>query len=140
MTTARDLKSPSLHTVSPSTTIVEAAQLLRDRRVGALPVVGEDGTLVGIVTDRDLVVFAIAAGAAPTDTIEEYGIREVTTVDVDTDIAEVQRVLAERRVHRLPVVEEGRLVGVISLADIARSEDVPKEQVGTTTASILLPD
>jgi CBS domain-containing protein len=135
MTTARDIMSPTVHVILPTATIREAATLMRDHRIGALPVVDDRNHLIGIVTDRDLIVFAIAFGAHVEDTIEQYGVREVATVDLRADLDDVQRIMSEHRVHRLPVVYGEELLGVISLADLARA--VPAISIGTTTSSIL---
>lgn len=137
MTTARDIMSEDLFTVLPTSTIVEVAQLLREHRVGALPIVDDHQRLIGTVTDRDLVVFAIAAGAQPDEPIEKYGVRhEVFTVAPTASLEEVQELMGAKQVRRLPVVDGETLLGVISLADVARAAEAPA--VGTTTEQISL--
>ena len=106
--------------VDPSTTVVEAARLMRDGDVGSLPVV-EDGKVVGMVTDRDIAVRAVAEGKDPQGTkVGEIASKELVTVDPQQDLDEALRLMARHQVRRLPVVEEdGRLVGVVAQADVA---------------------
>lgn len=114
--------------VSPSESVRKAWALLREHRIRHLPVM-DQGTLVGIVTDRDVrLVFpsALTSGAKeqdPADALEKVKVQEimtkqVTTVTPDTSIADVARILLERRIGGLPVVQQGRLVGIITKTDI----------------------
>jgi CBS domain-containing protein len=135
MTTAREIMSGSVATILPTATVREAAQLLREHRVGALPVVDDDGRLIGTVTDRDLVVNVIANGGGVDSSIEEFGVRhDVHTVGPDASLEDVQALMGEHQVRRLPVLDGETLLGIISLADVARAADAPA--VGTTTERI----
>jgi CBS domain-containing protein len=117
----RDLMTPDPRTVERSTTIVEAAHAMREEDVGPIPIVDGD-RLVGILTDRDIVVRVVAEGRDPQSTpVEEIASRELVTVDPDQGIDEAMRLMAEHQVRRLPVCEEdGRLVGILAQADVAR--------------------
>lgn len=112
--------TPNPDTVEPSTTVAEAARKLRDGDVGSIPIV-EDGTLQGILTDRDIAIRVVAQGKDPsTTTVGEIASRDLVTVDPDQTLAEAARLMAEHQVRRLPVVEEdGRLVGIVAQADLA---------------------
>jgi CBS domain-containing protein len=89
--------------------------------VGPIPVV-EEGRLVGIVTDRDLVVRVLAEGRDPqTTTVGEIASRDVVTVSPDEDLDRALQLLAQHQVRRLPVVEGDRLVGIVAQADVART-------------------
>jgi CBS domain-containing protein len=134
MTTARDIMSEQVASISPATTVLEAAQTMRQNRVGALPVVDDRNHLMGIVTDRDIVVNAIANGAGPDSTIETYGVRDVFTVAPDATLEEVQVIMGDNQVRRLPVVDGEEIIGIISLADVAKAGAA--EEVGTTTERI----
>jgi CBS domain-containing protein len=107
---------------APSAPILEAARRMRDEDVGALPV-GEDDRLVGMVTDRDIAVRGVAEGKAPDDCV----VRDVMSGGVyycfdDEEVERAAEVMAEHKVRRLPVVNrDKRLVGVVSLADLARA-------------------
>ena len=123
MKTARDIMTTPAETLAPTATLAEAAQQLRDLNVGSLPILDGDH-LVGVVTDRDIVVRGIAEGLDPSSaTVAEVATGAVVTVDVDDDAESVARVLGERQVRRVPVLDGGRLVGVIAQADVARDLD-----------------
>ena len=104
--------------VSPNVTAREAAKVLAESDVGPLPVV--DGELlVGIVTDRDLVVRVLADDRDPAvTTVGEIASTEVITVEPDVELDVALELMSSRQVRRLPVVEEGRLVGILSAVDV----------------------
>lgn len=116
----RDVMTPNPEAVGPETTLVEAAQRLKDLDVGILPVVDRDGRLVGVVTDRDIVVRAVAAGLDPGATpVRQILSQDLGTVHPDDSVEAVLRIMRERQVRRVPVVEaDGRLVGIVSQADL----------------------
>ncbi|MEU6408378.1 CBS domain-containing protein [Microbispora sp. NPDC046933] len=98
--------------------VVKAAKLMRDRGIGDVLVIG-DGRLRGLVTDRDIVVRAVAEGRDLTTTpLATLCTRDVVTVGPDQDVAEAARLMREKDVHQLPVVVDGRPVGVVALADL----------------------
>jgi len=110
----------SPRSVASSATAADAARLMRDEDVGSLPVVHND-RVVGVVTDRDLVVRVIAAGLDPDAThVVEIATDRPVTVEASTRLDEALQLMAEHQVRRLPVVENDRLVGVIAQADVAR--------------------
>jgi CBS domain-containing protein len=117
----KEVMTSNLATVESNASVVEAAQLMRDENTGIVPVV-EKGGLVGTVTDRDIVVRLIAEGRDPQSvTVREIASTDLVTVDPQQDLDEALRLMASYQVRRLPVVEEdGRLVGVVSQADVAR--------------------
>lgn len=121
--TVRESMTPSPMSVRIDQTAVEAARLLASEDVGSLPVV-EDGSLVGMLTDRDLVVRVLAQGLDP----ERVQVGElcsgdpvVASPDEELDAALVR--MATEQVRRLPVVEDGRLVGILAQADVARTAE-----------------
>src|SRR5688572_28318061 len=117
----REVMSSNPTSVDPSATVVEAAKLMRDEDVGSLPVV-ENGRLTGVVTDRDIAVRAVAEGKDPQSTkVADVCSGDLVTIDPQQDLDEALRLMARHQVRRLPVVEEdGRLVGVVAQADVAR--------------------
>lgn len=119
----RDVMTPRVVAVTSVTFLPEAARIMKEEDVGALPVVQEDGTLLGIVTDRDITVRAVAAGLdiGRTQIAEIYTAEDLVTVSPETKLDVAEEVMAEHQVRRLPIVENGtKLVGMIALADIAR--------------------
>ena len=118
----RELMNPLVVTIDPEESAALAARLLSRHNLGALPVCGEDGALRGIVTDRDIVVRCVAADREPA----RVAVREIMTCGVETvapdaEVEEAARRMARQQVRRLPVTREGRVVGMLSLGDLARS-------------------
>ena len=104
-------------------TAVEAAKVMASEDVGSVPVV-KGGRLVGIVTDRDLVVRVLAEGRDPNSTtVGEIASSDLETVSPDDDLGTALRKMASSKVRRLPVVEGDQLVGIVAQADVARQGD-----------------
>ena len=130
MTTAREIMTPAPICAGENETLVEIAKKLRDENVGALPVCGEDGRLKGIVTDRDIVVECLASGGDPaTTTAGQLAGGKPVIIGADDSVEEVLATMAKHQVRRLPVIDERDLVGMVSLADVARS--LPEDEVGS---------
>jgi CBS domain-containing protein len=126
MGSIRDLMTSNPVTCEPSTTVVDAAKVMAQEDVGPVPIV-DGGRLVGIVTDRDLVVRVIAEGKDPnTTTIGDIASADLTTVTPDSDLQEALDLMSASQVRRLPVVENGQLVGIVAQADVARAADEEK--------------
>ena len=118
----KDLMNPSVVTVEPTASAALAARLISRHNVGSLPVCTEGRRLRGVVTDRDIVLRCIATEDDPAQTpVRDIMTRGCATVSPDADCREATRLMSLHQVRRLPVVENGRLVGMISLADVARS-------------------
>lgn len=121
MTSARDIMHPGAHWVPAHETVAEAARLMRELDVGALPVADADGRLCGILTDRDIVIGCVAAGRDPA--LVSAGDMSKGTprwVDVDADVETVLQEMQGHQIRRLPVIENKQLVGMISEADLAQ--------------------
>jgi CBS domain-containing protein len=120
MTKARDIMHMGAACVGEHETLADAARKMREMRVGALPICGEDDRLHGIITDRDIVVKCIAEGRDPqTVTARELAQGTPIWVDAQADISEVLWLMGQNAVRRLPVVDNHRLIGIISEADLA---------------------
>ena len=119
----RELMNPSVVTIEPGASAALAARLLSRHNVGALPVCGADGRLRGMVTDRDIILRCIAAEEDPAQTpVRDIMTRGCAWVDPRSDCRQATQLMAQRQVRRLPVVEGGKVVGIVSLADLARSQ------------------
>jgi len=114
-----DVMVTEVVTIGPDASITEAAELMRDANVGMLPVV-EDGTLRGVVTDRDIVVRAIARGVEPVTTpVKNLDSEDVVCARPEWDVEEAMRLMAERQIGRMPVIDgERHVVGVITLSSL----------------------
>jgi CBS domain-containing protein len=120
----RDLMTENPRTVSADQFVVDAAKTMRDDDVGLVPIV-EGDRLVGTITDRDIALRVVAEEREPrSTTVREVASTDLVTVDPQQDLDEALRLMAEHQVRRLPVVEEdGRLVGIVAQADVARHGD-----------------
>ena len=119
--TARDVMTPNAECVGENETLLEAAKKLADRGFGAMPICGEDNRLKGMLTDRDIVVKALAKGKDPSSTrAGELGEGKPVTIGADDSISEALKTMAQYKVRRLPVIDGHDLVGIIAVADIAR--------------------
>ncbi len=117
----RDLMHTHPITLSPGDSAALAARLLSRHNVGALPVCSEDGRLRGIVTDRDIVLRCIAPEDDPAQTpVRDVMTRGCYTVEPEADCAHAALLMAQRQVRRLPVVRQGKLVGMLSLGDLSK--------------------
>ncbi len=117
---AREIMSSSLVTCPPGTSAAKAAQLMRDRNLGDV-LVTDHGELVGIITDRDIAVRTAAAEHDPhTMPVNDLMTKRVITGRPNWDVDMLARTMAQHQVRRLPIVENGKLVGVVSLGDLAR--------------------
>ncbi|MBH0781061.1 CBS domain-containing protein [Nocardia bovistercoris] len=142
MTTVRTIMRSDVQCINVRDTMKVAAEQMRRFDVGALPICDGEGRPVGIVTDRDIVVRVVGRGADPSTTTAgelAQGGEDLHTVDAATDIDDALVLMEQRRIRRLPVTEDGVLVGIITEADIARnlSENTVGEFVGAVCAADL---
>ncbi|MGZ4814523.1 MAG: CBS domain-containing protein [Terriglobales bacterium] len=115
----RDAMTERVTTASPETTLEELASMMKSEDTGAIPVV-DDGELIGIVTDRDIVIRCIAEGGDPTErTAEDIVSENLETIDPDSDLDEAIELMSQKQIRRLPVVDNGELVGILSIGDVA---------------------
>ena len=120
----RELMTENPRAVDADKPVSEAAKMMRDEDVGLAPIV-EGDRLVGTLTDRDIAIRVVAEGRDPESTpVREVASSELVTIDPDQSLDEALRLMAQHQVRRLPVVEEdGRLVGIVAQADVARHGD-----------------
>jgi CBS domain-containing protein len=138
MTTARDIMHAGAECIGEHETLQYAAQRMRDLDVGSLPICGDDDRLKGIITDRDIVIKSVAGGGDPAViTAGELAQGKPVTVDSGTDISDVLQAMESRQIRRVPVIENHRLVGMISEADLARH--LPQQAVGEFVEAICAP-
>jgi CBS domain-containing protein len=118
-----DVMTERPRAVTQDTTVREAARLMGEEDVGALPIVGDSARLVGIVTDRDIAVRAVGRGLDPEQTsVAQIASSEIYALTPDDDLDEALQTMARAQVRRVPVVvRENELVGMVSQADIARA-------------------
>ena len=119
----RDIMTNPVIRIHPEETLAVASRTLARYNIGSLPVCGSDGRMCGVITDRDIVTRCLAAGRSPTST----AVRDVMTANVicgrpDMDTAAAAGLMGREQVRRLPVLENGKLCGMVSLGDLALEE------------------
>jgi CBS domain-containing protein len=116
----RELMTQDVRTLKPDATLQEAAQLMADLDVGVIPVCTQGDHLQGIITDRDIVVRAVAKGMDINSAkINDCMTARVITCTPESSADEAAKLMAEQQIRRLPVVEDGRLCGIVALGDLA---------------------
>jgi CBS domain-containing protein len=119
---ARDVMTPKAQCIGENETLLAAAQKLAELNVGSMPICGEDNRLKGMLTDRDIVVKALAKGMDPgSTTAGALAEGKPVTIGADDSLREVLQTMGKHKVRRLPVIDGHDLVGIIALADIARN-------------------
>jgi len=133
--TAREVMTGGAECIGENETLLDAARKLRDLDVGAMPICGEDNRLKGMLTDRDIVVKALAEGKDPASTkAGELGEGKPVTIGADDSVEEALRTMKDHKVRRLPVIDGHDLIGVVSQADLATHID--EEEVGELVEAI----
>ena len=140
MTTVSDVMTRGVRSMSPSDTVMLAAQAMEELNVGVIPVC-EGGKLVGMVTDRDIVVRGVAQELdARTATLADVMSANVQTARENEDVDEVLSEMAESQIRRMPVVDDhGRLIGIISIGDIAAKDPDDDADLATSLGNISYP-
>ncbi len=104
---------------APTATVRQVAELMRERNVGSVVLVDESGAIAGFVTDRDLALGALTDGRDPGDPVEAHASAPVVTAEPGMDVEEAAELMVRHGVRRLPVLDQGRLTGIIKLDDLA---------------------
>ena len=120
----RDIMTNPVIRIHPEEAVSVAARMLEHNNIGAMPVCGSDGRLCGILTDRDIVTRCLAAGKAPQST----SVREIMSTRLyvgrpDMEVTVAAGLMGKEQIRRLPVMENGKLCGMVSLGDVARKEE-----------------
>jgi len=134
MTLVREIMTSEVACVLDTASSSAAAIMMRDMNVGALPVITEDRTLIGIITDRDIVLNGVARELPTTTPVGELGTLAVYSVKADDPVSAATDAMREFQVRRLPVLENNKLVGIIAQADIARN--LPSQETGDVVEQV----
>ena len=118
----RDVMTPNPQTVSPNDTVQAAARIMVEEDTGAVPVV-TDGHVLALVTDRDIVVRVVAEGGSFNRPVSDIATPQVICASPDMSTREASELMSEHQIRRLPVIENDRLVGIVSLGDLAVKEN-----------------
>ncbi len=130
----RDVMTPNPRTVSPDDTIQAAARIMQSEDTGAVPVVN-NGRVLAVVTDRDIVVRVVAEGASFSGSVGNIASKDVICASPEMSTREASELMSQHQIRRLPVVENDRLIGIVSIGDIAVKEG-KDSRTGDTLQSI----
>ena len=118
-------------------TVYDAAKLMNENHVGSIPVCDNDQKLVGIITDRDIVLRTIACDKDVKKTkVTDIMTTEVIRTSRDTEVSWVADIMAKNQIRRIPVVEDEKLIGIISVGDLAKNTEVPDQEVSNCMCHI----
>ena len=135
----RDAMTENPHSIGASASVVEAARMMREEHIGSLPIT-DDEQLVGMITDRDITTRVVAEAADPMKTsVGDVYSQDLITVEPDEDLDEALQLMARHQVRRLPVVENGRLVGIVAQADVALALRENEQKTGELVEAISEP-
>lgn len=130
----KELMTTDVKTISPNDTVVKAASLMNDINVGSIPVV-DNNKVVGILTDRDIVLRSVAQGKDPNQKVTDVMTTNVTYASPDMDVHKAADLMADKQIRRLPVVENDKLVGIVAIGDLA-VESIFENEAGEALSDI----
>ena len=123
--------------VNPQTTLSDAAKVMQQQHVGCIPVCDTTKNIVGLITDRDIVLRGVACSKDTNTTpVSEIMTTQVYTIAPDAEVTEASQIMCDCQVKRVPVIENNSIVGMITLGDLANNQDVEGQQVYQTVEGI----
>lgn len=135
----KEIMTKDVKTISENCTIQEAAEHMKSLNVGSIPVCNKSNKLVGMVTDRDMVIRGLTSGSDPDTPISQVMSTTPVSIDPDIGVHEAARVMAKNQIRRLPVVENNEVVGIVSIGDLA-VRDIYVNEAGDALSSISEPN
>lgn len=133
----RECMCNQVECVNPQTTLEDVAKIMQQNHVGCIPVCDTGKNVVGLVTDRDIVLRGVACNKNTNTTpVSEIMTTKVYTVTPDADITEASKIMCDCQIKRVPVMENDTIIGIITLADLTNNKQVNDEQVCTTVEGI----
>lgn len=134
----RDVMTSNVSTISTDSTIQDAAYQMKNLDVGSIPVCDSSKRPVGIVTDRDIVIRNVSEGMGGNTSVDTVMTKNVITVSPDTDIHEAAEIMSNHQIRRLPVVENNKIIGIVSIGDLA-VRDIYINEAGDALSNISQP-
>ncbi|RKD31550.1 CBS domain-containing protein [Thermohalobacter berrensis] len=134
----RDVMTSSVSTARENSSIQEVANQMKNLDVGSIPVCDSNNRPVGIVTDRDIVLRNVAQGQDGNTAVRNVMSTKIVSVTPDTDVHQAAKIMAENQVRRLPVVENGKVIGMLSIGDLA-VRDIYVNEAGSALSNISQP-
>lgn len=115
----KDIMTTNVQYANPQSSLNEVANQMKDLNVGSMPVCDDTTKIVGIVTDRDIVVRGLSKNTLNNSPVSNIMTRKPVTVTPETSVKEASKLMSEHQIRRLPVIEEGKLVGIVAIGDLA---------------------
>lgn len=134
----KDCMCNSICYCKPNATIGDVARTMEKNHIGCMPVCDDSNKLVGIITDRDIVLRAIANNKGNNTKVSEIMTTDTVSCDCNTELIEASKTMRKEQIRRIPVTENGRLVGMLTLGDLAKNTQINNEFVGFTAECICL--
>lgn len=134
----RDVMTSHVSAADLNTTISEVAQKMRDLNVGSIPICDEQQHPIGIVTDRDIVIRGVVDGLQGQEKVSRIMSSQLISVTPDMHVHEAARIMGDNQIRRLPVVENGRIVGMVSIGDLA-IQNIYEDEAGKALSDISTP-
>ncbi|MBM7614436.1 CBS domain-containing protein [Alkaliphilus hydrothermalis] len=134
----RDIMTSDVMVATTTTPINQIAKSMKDLNVGVMPIIDNNQHPVGIVTDRDLVIRGMVSNINTSDTVEKVMSKHVISVTPDMHVHEAARIMGENQIRRLPVVENGKMVGMVSIGDLA-VHGIYENEAGSALSQISTP-
>jgi CBS domain-containing protein len=131
----QDIMTTEVRTVGINEDICTVAEIMKDNNVGVIPVVDEQNYCIGLVTDRDIVIRGLADRKSASLRVKDVLSNKIISIKPDTDIKEVADLMAKEQIRRLPVLKDGKLVGIVSMADLATQKST-KDEAGHAIAGV----
>jgi CBS domain-containing protein len=131
----QDIMTTEVMTVGINEDICTVAEMMKDNNVGVIPVVDEQNYCIGLVTDRDIVIRGLADRKSASLRVKDVLSNKIISIKPDTDIKEVADLMAKEQIRRLPVLKDGKLVGIVSMADLATQKST-KDEAGHAIAGV----
>lgn len=134
----RNLMTKDVRTADIDTSLTEVAKSMKSLDVGSIPVCDNDNNIVGIVTDRDIVLRFVAAGSSENSKAQDIMSTHIVSVSPETDVHEAANIMAKNQIRRLPVVENGKLEGIVAIGDFA-TQNIHVNEAGEALSDISKP-
>jgi CBS domain-containing protein len=131
----QDIMTTEVRTVGINEDICTVAEIMKDNNVGVIPVVDEQNYCIGLVTDGDIVIRGLADRKSASLRVKDVLSNKIISIKPDTDIKEVADLMAKEQIRRLPVLKDGKLVGIVSMADLA-TQISTKDEAGHAIAGV----
>lgn len=133
----KECMSNIVNTVKPEATVSDCAKMMCERHIGCVPVCDDEKKVVGILTDRDILLRAVACDKDACNTkVSDIMSTKVFCCDSNSEVEEAEKIMAQEQIRRLPIVEHGKIAGILTLGNLAANDAIPQEDLCSTIEHI----